>query len=442
MTRPAWLSAASAALAIRQPFFAAIAVGTRMAVLRKEDPLSKEIQTAATDGIMIMFNEEFMNALAANDRLFVIAHEVMHMTTMTMQRRGSRHPMLWNVASDYAINDILVRSGIVNSKGITFPQKFQGQKRFKFCYDKKYEGMIAEDIYEKLKQDMKARQQAGNGSPACKSPGKGGSGASSGSDTDGAEEGYLDDHMDGKKFVQGESGEWKVEPMSADEAAVTQRRNISRAQAAYAAAKAVGKDPVGMDRILMELGDPKIDWKKYLAAAMTSSCGAEDYTFETPDNNFFWQGMTLPTLHQEMKPRVGVVIDASGSISDDDVRNVMTEVSGLINCYDSWEMQIISFDTKIYNAQTFDSSSGDDPLEYRVKGGGGTAFGPPLRWWLGEEKIDGETCNFKADLILFFTDGYGEGWYEQYADQLNVLWLMNTDVVPPWGRSVRYDQYA
>ena len=73
-----------------------------------------------------------------------------------MSRRGSRDPLLWNYACDYAINPIL--NVEVVSKSFEWPVNSDGSRMG--LYEEKYEGMKAEDIYDLLVEDREQQQQA------------------------------------------------------------------------------------------------------------------------------------------------------------------------------------------------------------------------------------------------------------------------------------------
>jgi hypothetical protein len=105
--------------------------------------------TMATDGKSIIFDPNFvLNQTDAAVR-FVICHEVLHCVNGHHKRRGKRHPIIWNWACDYAINPIL-GSPEGPEDGFEYPRE---NGEIVGLYDKKYEGMTAEDIYDLLLED-------------------------------------------------------------------------------------------------------------------------------------------------------------------------------------------------------------------------------------------------------------------------------------------------
>ena len=75
---------------------------------------------------------------------FLIAHEVFHILILTRSRREDRDPTLWNTASDFAINELLINDeAVVTGKTV-------GQFIDFGCYDPAYRNMSAEQIYNLL----------------------------------------------------------------------------------------------------------------------------------------------------------------------------------------------------------------------------------------------------------------------------------------------------
>src|SRR6056300_324800 len=137
-------------LLLRHPFFGNMA--TRLRILAADDWLG----TAAVDGRNLFFNTQFFNAMSNKEIEFVIAHEILHMVFDHLGRREDRNPMLYNIAADYIVNNLLVRDRI-------------GEKpKVVDCYqDFKYEGWTSEEVYKELFDEAKK-----NGEEAIKQLGE------------------------------------------------------------------------------------------------------------------------------------------------------------------------------------------------------------------------------------------------------------------------------
>lgn len=110
--------------------------------------------TAATDGKNIYFDPGFLASLSDDDKLFIIAHELMHikfehMFRMTNKNGQMRDPEIWNIATDAIINANLERDGFKIKEGyVNMPQALN--------YN-------AEEFYEKLLREKQVeQQQSGN----------------------------------------------------------------------------------------------------------------------------------------------------------------------------------------------------------------------------------------------------------------------------------------
>ena len=133
-------------LLLRHPFFGNMA--TRLIIKECDDWCG----TAATDGRHLFYNSQFFAKMTNKEIEFVIAHEILHCVFDHMTRREDREPQLHNIASDYIVNNTLVRDSIgTKPKAIPIYQDF------------KYEGWSSEKVYDELykKYDEEDLKQLG-----------------------------------------------------------------------------------------------------------------------------------------------------------------------------------------------------------------------------------------------------------------------------------------
>ncbi len=106
--------------------------------------------TAATDGQNIYVDPNYFASLSESDRLFTIAHEIMHIKFMHMFRltdkEGKERDMeLWNIATDAIINANLERDGFTIKEGyVNMPEALN---------------YSAEEFYQILLQEKEKKQQ-------------------------------------------------------------------------------------------------------------------------------------------------------------------------------------------------------------------------------------------------------------------------------------------
>jgi predicted metal-dependent peptidase len=124
--------------------------------------------TAMVDGKKIYYNPKWVETLTDRQRLGLLAHEVLHPALQHLWRRGNRKHHLWLMATDYAVNDIIMRT--MDSKGHPAFELPPGG-----LYDTKFTGMAAEQIYavllkEEQEQEEEAKKNGNQGQPK---PGQG-----------------------------------------------------------------------------------------------------------------------------------------------------------------------------------------------------------------------------------------------------------------------------
>jgi predicted metal-dependent peptidase len=127
------LITARVGLLLKASFFGNLA--TRLKLVNADEWCA----TAATDGRNFYYNSRFIKMLKPKEIEFLFGHEVLHCVYDHFGRRGSRDPQLFNIANDFAVNGDLVKHK-VGEMITTVPCLF----------DRKYEGMSSEEIYDKL----------------------------------------------------------------------------------------------------------------------------------------------------------------------------------------------------------------------------------------------------------------------------------------------------
>ena len=106
--------------------------------------------TAATDGKNIFFDPEYLAGLSEADRLFLIAHELMHIkfahAFRLEDKNGEKRDMgIWNIATDAIINANLERDGFIIKEGyVNRPEALN---------------YSAEEFYQLLLEEKKSKEQ-------------------------------------------------------------------------------------------------------------------------------------------------------------------------------------------------------------------------------------------------------------------------------------------
>jgi predicted metal-dependent peptidase len=152
-----------------------------------------------------------------------------------------------------------------------------------------------------------------------------------------------------------------------------------------------------------------------------------------PNRKGWHTGAILPGMKLDETIDVCIAIDMSGSIGDEQAKDFIAEIKGIMEEYKDYTIKLWCFDTQVYNEADFDAYSGDDILDYEVMGGGGTDF---MANWTYMKDNDITPKKF-----IMFTDGYPwDSWGdEHYCDTLFII-HGNDTIVPPFGNHAYYEQ--
>ena len=371
-------------LLLRHPFFG------NMATRLKIEEGSEWMGTAATDGRTIYFNRKFFEPLSVKQVEFVIAHEILHNVFDHMGRRETRNPRIFNIAADYCVNGQLVRDRIGE-------HKIEGIQIF---HDPKYYGMGAEEIYDKIYDDMDEEELNQLGQ-------------------------LLDDHID-----WGENGK-DGQPKYSKEELKQIRDEIREATMQAAQAAGAGNTPASVQRMIKELTEPKMNWREILRQQIQSTI-KNDYSFMRPNRKGWHMNAILPGTQYDETIDICVAIDMSGSIGDEQAKDFLSEIKGIMQEYKDFKIKVWCFDTKVYNEADFDGYNIDEFDYYEPMGGGGTEF--DANWEYMKEH------DIQPKKFIMFTDGYPWGSWgdENYCDTVFIIHGNNT-IVPPFGEYSYYE---
>jgi len=392
------LTTARVGLLLKAPFFGNMA--TRMQLIEADE----WCPTAATNGRNFYYNTKFVEKLSVKKLEFLFGHEICHCVFDHFGRVGSRDRQLSNIAQDFAVNQILVDERI-------------GEKitEVKICYDAKYRGMAWEEIYddlfekaEKIPMDQLMKQLGD----------------------------LLDEHINEDGSSPGQEGEGdkqgKGKPTMSKEEAQAIKDEIKEAMIQSAAAAGAGKTPAGIMRMIKDLTEPKISWRDLVRQEIQSII-RNDYSFTRPNRKSMHSGAILPGMKEATTIDIGISIDMSGSIGEEDATVFLSEVKGIVDQYEDFKINLWCFDTEIYNHKEFSQDNSEELFEYEPQGGGGTDF--TVNWEFMKDN------GIQPKKFIMFTDGYPCGGWgdEDYCDTIFIV-KGNTEAEAPFGQTVIYEK--
>ena len=392
-------------LLLRHPFFGNLA--TRLKIQACDD----WCMTAATDGRNLYYNTQFFNAMSNKEIEFVIAHEILHCVYDHMTRRDNRNPMLYNIAADYIVNNLLVRDRI-------------GEKpKIVDCFqDFKYDGWTSEEVYDSLFEEAKKRGEELK--ELLEQLEKDGEMLDQHLDLEG--DGSEDENKDGKK------GPPKYSKEELDQI----RDEMKEAMINAAQTAGAGNVPAGVARLIKEMTEPKINWRELLRQQIQSTIKS-DYTFMRPSRKGWHTGAILPGQNFEDTIDICVSLDMSGSIGNEQGADFLGEIKGIMDEYKDYNIKVWCFDTSVYNEQDFSADGGEALTDYEIMGGGGTDF---MANWTYMKENDIQPKKF-----IMFTDGYAwDSWGD--PDWCETVFIIHShhdkNLQAPFGVTAHYEEAA
>ena len=356
-------------LMTRSAFISTIALSLRHVITDKT-------KTADVSKTTIRYNPEFLKSQTVTQFAGLIAHECWHVAFQHLARKGNRDPIIWNCAGDYVINHMLTKAGFEIPTGGLLDQKYG-------------DGWSTDSVYDDL---IKEKKDFDTGSL------------------------MLDLHEEDGNREDG----------LARDSAVTDIIVRARTQAQMSGGNAVGDIPDEILRIIDELLNPKLPWQVILNRFLDQRV-REEYSWARKNRRY--SGNTyMPSLHSYGLGHLTFAIDTSGSIDDEELQEMLSEIKGVQQTFNPESMTIIDCDSVIHQVHEIDQTT--DILALEFAGGGGTSFIPVLDY---VEK-------HPTQALIYFTDLWGE----EELDPVNypVLWICNSDHEPATiGETVYVDHY-
>ena len=370
------ISQAKAKLLVEYPYF-----GTMASKL--ELVLNDDIEVFKSNGKKLEYSSMFLENAQISQLEFALANGAMHASLAHENRKNNRSGWLWQMATDMAINDMLVQNGM------DLPDGAQYRVRFK--------GMYAEEIYAELKSDILREEENLE------------------YETDDADDIQNSDKKNQEKQKPKEQTQT---PEQIQEEILKEQLLAEEAISLLASEFQKGEAPSHIERFFQIDYFGKIDWRDELKAALDRYF-RDDYSLIPPNKKFLSQGIYLPSISSQTFKLV-IAVDSSGSIDDALLGEFLSEVNFLMSLVSHYQIELLVCDEKIHSHKTFYSG---DNLDIEIKGGVGTDFRPVF------EFVEKEFDDVK--LLLYFTDL--EGVFPREGPNYEVKWISPKEREIPFG---------
>ena len=380
------LRAARAQLVLQHPFLGAL-------LLRLTMRVDDQCRSIATDGAEIRYRPAFFAEMPLADIQFHLTHQVLHCALGHPWRRGHRLAAVWNMACDYAVNQLLVDEGFKLAPGA--------------ITNERYRGLSAEEIYPLLELG-ESREP-------------------------------LDDHAWSLPYRQSfglpplatikpkiaNESEMQNDPRIADASANDDIAERWQSNVTHIAQqlRSKGRLSASLQRALDAALQPVLPWQALLARFLASHA-RDDYSYHRISRR--GGDALLPSLYSQQTNLV-IAIDTSGSISDAELNEFIGEIDALKSQVRA-QVTLLACDVALHPAcpWIFGATEAIQKPE-KWAGGGGTRFTPVFSWVENQGHI--------PDVLIYFTDAMGE--FPEREPMCPVLWLVKGRGKVPWGTRVQ-----
>jgi predicted metal-dependent peptidase len=272
------------------------------------------IDTMCTDGTCVEWSWDFTDSLTPDEVKGVLLHEAMHIVYKHMLRTGSRNHTLWNIATDYVINQHVLKMDLPLPDGGLINPIFGG--------------MNAEKVYEQLLDNaVEVMPQWGT-------------------------------------FTAPTSGDMKQVEASIDQ----------KIAVAAAAARSRGHLPDEVKSLIDRMERANVDLYDVLKRSIGGD-QPEDLTFARPHRRTYWEtGVMMPTVRKDSVGNLIVGIDTSGSVGANALSKFLYILNALADDLMPESITVITCDTAVKNVTRYDR--GEEIASVKVGGRGGTNCQP------------------------------------------------------------------
>ena len=401
MTYKQKITKAKAKLMLDHPYF-----GTLASALRLEQ--NNELLTFSSDGERMTYNSEYVDKLEVPEVEFMMANGAMHAVLKHHHRASGRTNWLWQTATDYVVNGMLVKNGM--------------QAPVYANYESKFDGMYAEEVYEMLRAEMNSDEEYASTEQQTEQI----------TESDDVHDENLTmqkelteaTDTDNTEYDSSENKEEHNTTPEPDMEALSEEMKEHFEQI-FQKLNRQGNLPQDLKLVVPEYFSHRVDWRELLYGYI-ASYAKSTYSFVPPNMKYLYRGIYLPSLSSDLL-RIVIAIDTSGSVDETLLADFLGEINSIMQSYPNYEIDVITADAKVQSHKVF--LPGEN-LDYEVSGGGGTDFRPVFEYI--DSYIDYPT------LLLYFTDGMGT--FPDHESSYDVMWIMPEEKEVPFGEVMVLEQ--
>jgi len=325
----------------------------------------------------LAINPDFWESLSDNHRLGLLKHELLHIAfghLTTFFKFSDKR--LANVAMDMEINQYIDAEWLPEG-GIDINNyedlNLERKAGCRYYYDK------LKELKDKKKQNGTCGNQPMDDL------------------LDAIENGETDDHATWEEFEDMTEAEQKL---------IDKQLQKVLSDAKDQTIKKRGTVPGEIEGVIIieEVTKQKFNWRGYIRRFTGVSTKVFTKKIRRKENRRFSDN---PGLKVKMRQHMLLAIDTSGSVSDNELKEFMSEIYHIYKC--GVDITVIQCDTRIRSVEPYKGK-----FEMNVLGRGGTEFDPVLEYFNANLK--------KYTSLVYFTDGE---CYTRVKPRGNTLWVLS-----------------
>lgn len=301
-----------------------------------------------TDGRTIYLDSEKLAEYSTDEIKYLYAHVLLHVALKHPNRQKTKDPALWNGACDVAVNLILSKFSNI------------GKRPKSEAVIEKFEKMIAEEIYERLKAEGGDGEQKDIRESDYSKP----------------EEGGDAEDLD---------------------ALLVQALSMAKADAAVSE---------GFLLEIEEIIKPDIRFDDVFKEYLSVSLFEKMQSFTRPNRRYIHKNIYLPGYERPKEYlSLYIAIDSSMSVGDEEYKRFLGAASSVAQSFSEYTITVVPFDSKVNEALVFRLTNGEPFSQdaFKIpKTDGGTDIEPFFAYAESDPEFGGDS------VLAVLTDGFFE----------------------------------
>jgi len=362
------------------PFFYYLVMNMRL----QEMPSDWPMQTMAVDESgNIFYSPEFVNKITWQNLAATLVHETLHVLFSHVTRGKNKQSDIWNVCVDLSVNTILKNENFSILSGCIVPD-------YNDSFSLNKGAIVIKDVSKKTPEQI--YDELENRLPS-----------------DEAISLSFDAHLSsGSKDKSTGKSQKIINPLS-------EKRIKELLTEAQTYAEMRGSISQGIKKLLEGFLDSKVSWKAILQKYLQKQIKLGS-NWSRPNKRFRHRGIYLPSPAKE-NVKITVAIDTSGSISDENFKEFMSEILEMARSYENVKIQMIQWDTEVLKDQTLTGGEIIEELKPVREGCGGTTLSCVKDHFVKNSLL-------VPSLLIILTDGYIESVTESNVLDCDRLWIL------------------